>query len=156
MDENSTWSPTWRTMDKVSWPPRIYIRPTFKRWAWHKFRETMIFFNYFFQQQIFQDKKHNIFHNRFQDRQTPTSDSLELIKFGTYYNKPTPLLFFRQQNMQWSCNMIHSHFTLCLKAGEYIKRLSRHSLYSLWTRVKGPPPLQGHGSWLMCEVALNL
>ena len=28
MDEKSTWSPTWQTMDKVSWSPGIYVRPT--------------------------------------------------------------------------------------------------------------------------------
>ena len=43
MDEKSTWSLTWRTMDKVSWSSRIYVRPTSKRWAQRKFRETIIF-----------------------------------------------------------------------------------------------------------------
>ena len=33
MDEKSTWSPTWRTRDKVSWSPGIFVRPTSKRWA---------------------------------------------------------------------------------------------------------------------------
>ena len=56
--------------------------------------------------------------------------------------------------MQWSCNMVHSHFTLCLKARDYIKRISQHPWYNLWMRVKGPSPLQGYGSWVMCEVAL--
>ena len=40
--------------------------------------------------------------------------------------------------MQWSHNMIHSHFTLCLRARDYIKRLSQHPSYGLWMRVKGP------------------
>ena len=47
MDEKSTWSPTWQTMDKVSWSPGIFVRPTSKRWAWSKFRETMIFWFFF-------------------------------------------------------------------------------------------------------------
>ena len=28
----SPWSPSWRTMDKVSWFAGIYIMPTSKRW----------------------------------------------------------------------------------------------------------------------------
>ena len=40
--------------------------------------------------------------------------------------------------MQWSRNMIHSHFTLCLRACDYIKRLFQHPGYGLWMRVKGP------------------
>ena len=39
--------------------------------------------------------------------------------------------------MQWSCNMIHSHFTLCLRICDYLKRLSQHPWYGLWMRVKG-------------------
>jgi hypothetical protein len=31
------------------------------------------------------------------------------MAFETYYIKPNPHLFFRQQNMQWSYNMVHSH-----------------------------------------------
>jgi hypothetical protein len=30
------------------------------------------------------------------------------------------------------------HFTLCLRARDYIKRLSQHPWYGLWMRVKGP------------------
>ena len=48
MAEKSTRSPTWRTMDKVSWSSEIYVRPTSKRWAWRKFRETMILFYFIF------------------------------------------------------------------------------------------------------------
>ena len=44
MDEKSTWSPTWWTMDKVPWSPGIFVKPTFKRWAWQNFWETMICF----------------------------------------------------------------------------------------------------------------
>ena len=55
-----------------------------------------------------------------------------------YYIKPNPPLFFRQQNMQWSRNMVHSHFTLCLRAQDYITWLSQHPWYGLWMRVKGP------------------
>jgi hypothetical protein len=43
MDEKSTWNPTRRTIDKVSWSAKIFIR-----WAQRKFRQTMIFFKDFF------------------------------------------------------------------------------------------------------------
>ena len=70
--------------------------------------------------------------------QTLLSSSLKLIEFERYYTKPNLPLFFRPQNIQWSCNMVHSHFTLCLRAHDYIKRLSQHTWYGLWMRVKGP------------------
>ena len=53
---------------------------------------------------------------------TPPSNSLKLTEFETYYIELNSPLFFRQQNMQWSYNMVHSHFTLCLRARDYIKR----------------------------------
>jgi hypothetical protein len=59
-------------------------------------------------------------HGKFQDRQTPPSNSLKLIEFETCYTKSNPPLFFRQQSMQWSRNMVHSHFTLRLRARDYI------------------------------------
>ena len=90
---------------------------------------------FFSQHDIFQGR----FHNRFQDWQMPPSSSLKLVEFETYYMKPNPPLFFRQQNMQWSRNMVHSHFTLCLRFRDYLKRLSQHPCYSLWMRVNGPP-----------------
>ena len=34
--------------------------------------------------------------------------------------------------------MVHSCFTLCLRAREYIKRISQNPWYNLWMRVKGP------------------
>ena len=101
-----------------------------------------------------QDKFHGRFQNRFHDSQTPPSSSLKLVDFETYYIEPNPPLFFCQQNMQWSRNMVHSHLTLCLRVRDYLNRLSQHPRYGFWMRVKGPP-LQGHGSWLVCEVALS-
>ena len=61
----------------------------------------------------FQGEFHDIFHNRFHDMQTPPSSCLKLVEFETYYIEPNPPLFLRQQHMQWSRNMVHSHFTLC-------------------------------------------
>ena len=72
MDEKSTWSPTWWTMDKVSWSHGIYARPTSKRRVWCKFWETMTFVIFF---------QHDIF----LDWQTPQSSSLKLVEFETYY-----------------------------------------------------------------------
>ena len=89
---------------------------------------------------------------------TSPCNSLELIKFETCYIKPNPPLFSRQQNLQWSRNMIHSHFTLCVRAQDYIKWLSQHPWYGLWMRVKGPHhyKVTALGScvkwpWLICN-----
>jgi hypothetical protein len=105
-----------------------------KMWTSRKFWETMTFLNIFFQH----DGLHGIFQYRFQDIQTPPSNSLNLIEFDTYYIQPNSPLFFGQQNMQRSRNMVHSHFTLCLRACDYIQRLSQHPWYGLWMSVKGP------------------
>ena len=71
---------------------------------------------------IQQYKMKGIFH----DKQTPPSDSLNLIEFETCYIAPDPPLFSRHQNMQWSRNMVHSRFTLCSRVHDYIKWLSQH------------------------------
>ena len=89
-------------------------------------------------QAYLQDGVQGRFQNRFQDWQILPSSSLKLVEFETYYMKPNPPLFFRQQNMQWARNMVHSHFTLCLRFRDYLKRLSQHPWYGLWMRVKGP------------------
>ena len=88
------------------------------------------YLNICFQQDKFQDRFHNGFQYRFHVWQTPPSSSLKLVEFDTYYIKPNPPLCF--------CNMVHSHFTLCLRVREYLKRLSQHPWYGLWMRVKGP------------------
>ena len=36
--------------------------------------------------------------------------------------------------------MVHSHFTLCSRVRDYLKRLSQHLWYGLWIRVKGCQP----------------
>ena len=92
----------------------------------------------FFQHDRSQGRFQNILQDRFQDRQTPPSNSLKSIAFETYYIKLNPLILFGQQNMLRSCNMVHSHFTLCLRAHDYLKHLSQHPWYGLWMRVKGP------------------
>jgi hypothetical protein len=69
--------------------------------------------------------------------QTLLSNSLKLIDFEINYNRQNLPLFSRQRNMQWSRNMVHSHFTLCLRARDYIKQLSQHPWSGLWRRVKG-------------------
>jgi hypothetical protein len=81
------------------------------------------------------DRFHNIFQGKFQERQTPPINSLNLTHI--ILNQILPL-FFRQQITQWSRNMVHSHVTLCVRARDYIKRLSQHPWYGLWMRVKVP------------------
>jgi hypothetical protein len=31
MDEKLKWIPTWQTINNVSWPTKIWVKPTFKR-----------------------------------------------------------------------------------------------------------------------------
>ena len=40
---------------------------------------------------------------------------LKLIEFETYCVEPNPPLFFRQQDMQWSRNNVHSHLHTMLE-----------------------------------------
>ena len=40
--------------------------------------------------------------------------------------------------MQWSLNMVHSHFPLCLRVGYHTKWLSHHPWYNLWIIAKAP------------------
>ena len=98
-------------------PPRGGPHTTFRRP--HSKEINIYIYN---QHEKFQGR----FQNKFHDKQTPPSSSFKLIEFETYYIKPNPHLFSRQQNMQWSCNMFHSHFTLRLRARNYIKPLSQH------------------------------
>ena len=148
MDEKSSQSPTWRTMDKVSWSPKIFVMPTSWRWDRRKFRETMIFFIFFRAWQISTYSRRNKHH--------------QVILLNWYSLRhiivnQILLSFSRPQNMQWSHNMVHSHVTLCSKARDYIKWLSQHPRYGLWMRVQGSAPLPGHdGSWLVCEEALRV
>ena len=128
MDENSTWSPTWRTLNKVSRSPKIFI----------KFHGDHDFFKYNSGMTYFQDRLRNIFHDRFQDRQAPPSNYLKLLEFETCYIKPNPPLFSTNKIYSGHAHMVHSHFTLCLRAHDYIKWLSQHPWYGLWMRVKGP------------------
>ena len=59
--KKSTRSLTWQTMDKVSRSPGTYVMSTSKRWAWRKFRETMIFFNMTnFRADSMTDKHHRV------------------------------------------------------------------------------------------------
>ena len=107
----------------------------------------------------FKKIQHGIFHdrsqNRFHDRQTPPTNSPKLIEFEACYIEQILPSLFCQQNMQWSCIMVHSYFTLCLRARDYIKRLSQHPWYGLWMRVKDPHHYRVTALGLMCEVALS-
>ena len=111
-----------------------------------KFWETINFFNFFSSMIDFMTNFQGKFHNK----QTPPSNSLKSREFETCYIKSDPPHFFYQQNMQWSRNMVHSHFKLWLRAHDYIKCwLSQHPWYGLWMRVKGPHhyKVTALGSW---------
>jgi hypothetical protein len=102
-----------------------------------KLWETVTFLEYFPQHDRVQDK----LQGKFQDRQTPPGNSLKLIEFETYCIKPTPPPFFHQPNMSWSRIMVHSHFTLCLRACDYINLIGGKdaaSPSSLHTMLEGP------------------
>ena len=73
-------------------------------------------------------------HSRFHDRQTQPNSSLILVEFETYYIKTNPPLIFPPTKYA----MVLSHFTLCSRTRDYLKRLSQHPWHGLWTRVKGP------------------
>ena len=72
--------------------------------------------DYFFQQDIFHDR----FQDIFQDIQTPPSSVSQIGRVWDmlYQTKSSPLV--PPTNYYWSWNMVHSHFTLCLRAFEYI------------------------------------
>ena len=70
--------------------------------------------------------------------QISSSSSLELVEFETSYIKPNPPLVFSPLKYGLVPHMVHSHFTLCLRVHDYLERLSQHTWYNLWMRVKGP------------------
>ena len=116
------------------------------------------------------------FQDRFQDRQTPPSNSLRLIEFETYnYIKPNPSLFLRQQMVPH-----HGPFSIhTMLEDPWLHKTtfpSQHPWYGLWMRVKGPHywlmstqsvggvhrtllygyPIGSQGRWLVgCPMALN-
>jgi hypothetical protein len=47
--------------------------------------------------------------------------------------------------MQWSNNMVHSHFTLYLRTRDYIKRLLPTPMVRLLDESQGSSRVQGHG-----------
>ena len=89
-------------------------------------------------QDKFQGRIYNRFYNRFHDRQTPPSSSLKLVDFETYCIKPNPPLLFHQQNMQWSRNMVHPHFTLCLRFHDYLNGFPNTHGTAFGWESKGP------------------
>ena len=149
MDEKSTWSLTWWTMDKVSWSLGICVKPTSWRWAWQKFQETIIFYNIFFQYDKFQNRLQGRFHDRFQDIQTPPSNSTKLIEFETYYIKPNPPLFSVNKicNDPATWSILTSHYAWW--------PVTAKNDFPNTHESQGSSALQGHGSWLVCEVNLS-
>ena len=58
--------------------------------------------------------------------------------------------------MHRSFNMVHSHFTLCLRTRPYTKMGSPTPMVRPLDDSQRPSPFHGHGSWLVCEVALRI
>ena len=96
------------------------------------------------------------FQNKFLGRQTPPSNYLKSIDFETYYIKSNPLLFCLPT--KHATIPQHGPFSVhTIAYGPW-----RHETAFPTPTVRpldeshGPSPLQGHGSWLMCEVALSV
>ena len=144
-----------RTMDKISWSCGSFVMSTSKRWGWQKFQVSMNCFQKEFQHDMFLDRLLGNFHNKFQDRQPSPSNYLKLIEFETHESQvQIPPLF---------------------PPTKYAM-IPQHGMFSLHTMLEGPwlhkttfstpmvrpldesqrsSPLQGHGYWLMCELALR-
>ena len=129
MDEKSTWSPTWRIMNKGYMVSRNFRQSHLLETV--KFQETMIFLN-FFQHDKILDTLQGKFQSRVQDKQTPLGNYLKLIEFETYYFKPNPPLFF------WPTKyaMVPQHGPLSLHT--MLRACDQLPGYGLWMRVKGP------------------
>ena len=114
----------------------------------------------FFQHDIFQDRFRDRFYNkfqdRFQDRQTPPSSSLKLVEFEMNYIKPYPPLVFPPT--KYDMVPQRSPFSLhTMIEGPWLHKTA-FPIPIVWPldESQGFSPLQGHNSWLMCEVALKV
>ena len=142
MDEKSTWSPTWRTMDKVSWSP-IFRYAHLQELGWRKFQETMTYCraNSITNSNIdFKiDKQHQVF-----------LSSWDIL----YWTKSSPL----SPPTKYAMVPQHGPFSLhTMLEGPWL-HIMAFPTPMVWPldESQGSSPLQGHGSWLMCEVALSL
>ena len=126
-------------------PPRGGRNANFRR-PW--------FFQYFFQHDNYHDILHEIFQNKFQDN-TPPSCYLKLVEFETYYIKPSPPLLFLPTN--YATVLQHGPFSLhTMFEGPWLHKMAFPTpMVRPLDESQGSSPLQGHGSWLVCEVTLN-
>ena len=133
MDEKSTRSPTWRTIDRISWSLGICVKPSPPLWGGSdaKSRRPWLFYFYFSAKDNFQDIDRG---------QTNTTNEFSQTDKSLRHIIPNQIFpsSIRQQNMQCSCNMVHSYLTLCLRARDFIRRLFHHPWYGLWMKIKGP------------------
>jgi len=85
-----------------------------------------------------------------------TKKSLKLIKSETYYTKSNPPHFFPPTKYamvpQYGPFSLH---TMLEGLWLHITAFPTHMVRPL-DESQGSSPLQGHGSWLMCDVALSL
>ena len=86
-------------------------------------------------------------------RQIPPSNSLELMEFETYYIEPNPRLFFANKICNCPSTCPFSLHTML--EGPWLDKTA-FPTPMVWPldESQGSSPLQGHGSWLMCEVAM--
>ena len=134
MDEKSTWNHTWQTMDKVFMVSHNFCQAHLQEVDLTKngrdqdfliFLPSRIDFmkNYKVDSITYSglDKHHQVFLSNWKTLRHNISNQV-LPSFP-----PPP-----QQNMQWSHNMVHLHFTLSLWARDYIKWLCQHPWYGIW------------------------
>ncbi len=150
MDEKSTWSPTRRTMDKVSWSPGIYVRPTSKRWAWRKFREIVVFLIYFFSMTYYGTYSRIDFKTDKHHREVQIGRVWDIL----YWTKSSPLF----PSTKYAMVPQHGPFSLhTMLEGPWLPKTAFPTpMVRPLDESQGSSALQGHGSWLVCEVALSL
>ena len=109
-----------------------------------QFMGVHAFFNFFFQQDRLQ--------GRFQYRQTPSSNYLKVIEFETCYIKPNPPFFSANK----ICNGPTTWSIHTMLEGPWLyKTVFPTPMVRPLDESQESSSLQGHRSWLMCEVALR-
>ena len=85
----------------------------------------------------------------------PSSSSLKLVGFDTYYIEPNRPLFFPPT--EYAMVLQHGPFSLhTMFEGPWLRKTTFPTpMVRPLDESQESSPLQGHGSWLMCEVALR-
>ena len=149
MDERTTWSPTWRTMDKVSWSPGIFFRPPLLG--------DHDYYYYFFSNMI--DCKANSRTNSMIDSKTDKHHQVILSNWLSLRH-----IILNQIFPCWSANKIcNGPATWSILISHYawgpvttFNGFPKTPMIRPLDESQGSSPIQGRGSWLMCEVALRI